>query len=181
MVLGFNSASHRAAGIVLGTGFALGVLAAGAIGSPQYALPEQVLASAVQPPKATPVARERPAIVPTRYPADVVRVLDGDTFEARVRVWPGLEITTKVRMRGIDAPELRAHCAEERVRAEAARTALSELLAQGQVGISRVGLDKYGGRVVADASARDTASVAAALLASGHVRRYGGGHRGSWC
>jgi endonuclease YncB( thermonuclease family) len=108
-------------------------------------------------------------------------VLDGDTFEARVRVWPGMDITTKVRLRGIDAPEMRARCAEERIKAEAARDALSSLLARGQVGISGVGLDKYGGRVLAEASARQTANVAGALLAGGHVRRYGGGRRESWC
>jgi endonuclease YncB( thermonuclease family) len=115
------------------------------------------------------------------YPAEVIRVLDGDTFEARVRVWPGLEITTKVRLRSIDAPEMRARCAEERIKAEAARDALSVLLARGRVVISDVSLGKYGGRVLAEASARDTGSVAAALLAGGHVRRYAGGRRRSWC
>jgi endonuclease YncB( thermonuclease family) len=38
------------------------------------------------------------------HPAEVLRVLDGDTFEARVRLWPGLDVTTKVRLRGVDAP-----------------------------------------------------------------------------
>lgn len=41
-----------------------------------------------------------------RYPAEVVQVIDGDTFEARVHLWPGLNVTTRVRLRGIDAPEL---------------------------------------------------------------------------
>src|ERR1700680_2374477 len=44
------------------------------------------------------------------YSAEVVHVIDGDTFEARVAVWPGIEIKTKVRLRGIDAPELHARC-----------------------------------------------------------------------
>jgi endonuclease YncB( thermonuclease family) len=35
------------------------------------------------------------------YPAEVLRIIDGDTFEARVRVWPGLDVDTKVRLRGI--------------------------------------------------------------------------------
>lgn len=55
------------------------------------------------------------------YPADVLRVIDGDTFEARVRVWPGLDVDTKVRLRGVDAPELHARCADEYVKAQAAR------------------------------------------------------------
>ena len=82
------------------------------------------------------------------HPADVLRVIDGDTFEARVHVWPGLDITTKIRLRGIDAPELRARCPAERTMAEAARDALGAMLAEGRVGISGVTLDKYGGRVV---------------------------------
>ncbi len=115
------------------------------------------------------------------HPAQVVRVLDGDTFEARVSVWPGLEITTKVRLRGIDAPEMRARCPEEGAKAHAARDALSAILAEGAVGISQVRLDKYGGRVLAAASTRRTADVSAALLHTGVVRSYQGGRRDGWC
>jgi endonuclease YncB( thermonuclease family) len=111
----------------------------------------------------------------------VVRVLDGDTFEARVNVWPGIDITTKVRLRGVDAPELRAKCETEQARARAARDALAMMLSEGAVGISHVMPDKYGGRVVADASTRRTADVSAALLRAGVVRNYGGGRRDHWC
>jgi hypothetical protein len=58
---------------------------------------------------------------------------------------------------------------------------LSVLLARGRVATSDVSLGKYGGRVIAQASARDTGNVAEALLAGGHVRRHAGGRRGSWC
>ncbi len=135
-----------------------------------------VLASAEPASPPSPTTEIRAA-----YPSDVLRVLDGDTFEARVNLWPGLAITTRVRLRGIDAPELKARCAEERSKAEAARDALARLLDQGGVGVSRVTLDKYGGRVVAAASTRMTADVSAALLDAGLVRRYGGGRRDSWC
>jgi endonuclease YncB( thermonuclease family) len=115
------------------------------------------------------------------HPAEVMRVIDGDTFEARVHLWPGLDITTRVRLRGVDAPELKARCGEERAKAEAAREALRAMLDQGEVGISRVMLDKYGGRVVADASTSGTPDVSAALLDAGVARRYSGGHRDGWC
>ena len=115
------------------------------------------------------------------YPAEIMRVIDGDTFEARVRVWPGLDVNTKVRLRNIDAPELHARCAEEHDKAEAARAALQSILAAGGVMISRVGLDKYGGRVDALAATRDTADVSAALLNGGWARSYDGGRRGKWC
>lgn len=117
----------------------------------------------------------------SRLAADVVRVIDGDTFEARVHVWPGIDITTRVRLRGIDAPEMKANCHIEAIKADASRAALQSILAQGGVTIGRVSPDKYGGRVVADAATRATADVSAAMLDAGYARRYGGGRRESWC
>jgi endonuclease YncB( thermonuclease family) len=115
------------------------------------------------------------------HPAEVLRVIDGDTFEARVRVWPGTDITTKVRVRGIDAPEMHARCEDERTKAAAAREGLTQILAEGSVGVGRVTLDKYGGRVDADVSTATTESVSAAMLARGLARAYAGGRRASWC
>lgn len=116
-----------------------------------------------------------------RHSVEVVRVVDGDTFEARVHLWPGLEMTTRVRLRGIDAPEMKGACAEEFRMAEASSEALRALLADGDVAIFNIGPDKYNGRVVADAATRRTPSVSGALLASGHARPYQGGKRGGWC
>jgi endonuclease YncB( thermonuclease family) len=115
------------------------------------------------------------------YPAEVLHVIDGDTFQARVRVWPGLDVDTKIRLRDVDAAELHARCAGELAQAQAARSALESLLAEGGVAISRVGVDKYGGRVDATVSTRNTADVSAALLKGGYARSYDGGKRGSWC
>ena len=113
------------------------------------------------------------------HPAKVVRVIDGD--KARVRIWPGMDVTTRVRLRDIDAPELHARCDDERVKALAARDALARLLAEGSVGISRIGQDKYGGRVDADGSTARTPNVSEALFDGGYARRYSGGRRASWC
>jgi len=115
------------------------------------------------------------------YPAEVIRVIDGDTFEARVRVWPGVDINTKVRLRNVDAPELHARCADELAKAQAARTALQTMLAAGGVTISQVGIDKYGGRVDALVATRDTVDLSSELLKGGFARRYDGGKRVSWC
>ena len=115
------------------------------------------------------------------YPAEVLRVIDGDTFEARVRVWPGLDVDTHVRLRGIDAAELHARCADELAKAQTARTALQALLDQGGVTVARVGVDKYGGRVDAVVATRGTADVSAAMLTGGFARAYNGRKRGSWC
>jgi endonuclease YncB( thermonuclease family) len=116
-----------------------------------------------------------------RHPVDVVRTIDGDTFEARVHVSPDLNLTTRVRLRGIDAPELKASCPQELQMAEAATGALRALLGEGDVTIFNIGPDKYSGRVVAEVATRRTGNVSTAMLAAGHARRYGGGHRNGWC
>ena len=77
------------------------------------------------------------------HAADVIRTIDGDTFEARVHLAPGRDVMTRVRLRGIDAPELKAACPEELRLAEAATDALRELLRQGDVAIYNIGPDKY--------------------------------------
>jgi endonuclease YncB( thermonuclease family) len=163
---------QRGGVLLLATGFAAG-LAAGAL-----ALPERP-GRAATPPAMQP----KPAaqMIGTGQPAEVLRVIDGDTFEARVRIWPDMDVTTRVRLRGIAAPELHAHCAEERAKALAAREALSRILKEGAVGIARVNQDKYGGRVDADVSTAQTADVAEAMLGGGFARRYDGGRRRSWC
>jgi endonuclease YncB( thermonuclease family) len=136
---------------------------------------------AIAAPAAPPPVSANTSPMLGTHPAEVLRVLDGDTFEARVRVWPGLEITTKIRLRGIDAPELKARCIEERSKAEGAREALATMLAEGGVAVAHVGLDKYGGRVLADAATRNTPDIGIAMLAKGLARTYGGGRRESWC
>lgn len=116
-----------------------------------------------------------------RHQVDVLYTVDGDTFGARVHLWPGLDMTTRVRLRGIDAPELKGQCADELKRAEAATEALRALLAEGSVAIYDIGPDKYQGRVVANVTTKRTPSVSAALLSGGFARAYDGGHRNGWC
>jgi micrococcal nuclease len=79
------------------------------------------------------------------------------------------------------APEPHARCEDEKVKALAARDALARLLAEESVGISRVGQDKYGGRLDADGSTARSPDVSATMLQGGFARRYSGGRRESWC
>ncbi|WP_456708169.1 thermonuclease family protein [Bradyrhizobium sp. USDA 4452] len=125
--------------------------------------------------------RQRGGTPDARHAVDVVRTIDGDTFEARVHLAPGPDLYTRVRLRGIDAPELKASCARELQMAQAATVALRDLLGEGDVAIYNIGPDKYQGRVVADVATRKTDNVSAALLAAGHARAYNGGHRFGWC
>jgi endonuclease YncB( thermonuclease family) len=116
----------------------------------------------------------------TRHTVAVLYTVDGDTFDGRVALWPGYELNTRVRLRGIDAPERHASCEAELKKAEASTRALRTILAEGSVAIYNVGPDKYG-RVVADVATAKTANVSSALIAAGHARTYLGGRRQSWC
>ncbi len=113
--------------------------------------------------------------------ADVVRVIDGDTIEVRARPWIGLAVTVKVRLRGIDTPEMRGKCSEERGNAIRARLALITLIGEErQVILHNVKLGKWAGRVVADVQAKGL-SVGDVLITAGHARKYTGRKRKGWC
>lgn len=115
------------------------------------------------------------------YRAEVLRVIDGDTFEARIEVWPGIAVGTSVRLAGIDAPELRARCPAERDGALRAFQALSEALARLPVTVTDVRLDKFAGRVDAHVTAGGQ-DVAQQLLNAGLAVAYSGtGPRKNWC
>ena len=115
------------------------------------------------------------------YAAEVVRIIDGDTFVARMRTGPGGDVETRVRLRSIDAAELHARCSKELRLALAARAALQRLLAEGSVMLSHVGPDKYPGRIDANVATRNNIDISAAMLNGGFARAYDGGRRGTWC
>jgi endonuclease YncB( thermonuclease family) len=162
--------------LLAGTIFAAGLLA-GALVAPVAAS----RGDGIRPPEPAAARPAETLSLRLGHPAEVLRVVDGDTFDARVHLWPGLDITTRVRLRGIDAPEMKARCSDERAQAEAALNALRAILDQGEVGITRVTFDTYGGRVLAEAFTRATPDVSAALIDAGAVRRYSGGKRDGWC
>jgi endonuclease YncB( thermonuclease family) len=113
--------------------------------------------------------------------AQIVSVIDGDTLEVSAEIWPGQRIETKVRIRGIDAPERKAKCASERERAERARLALADLVGAGPVFLTRIGGGKYYGRVLADVRTVSGLDVGAGLLRMELAAAYDGGKRVSLC
>jgi micrococcal nuclease len=87
------------------------------------------------------------------YFGEVIRVIDGDTLEAKVELWPTISATVSVRLKGVDAPELtRPECAPEALGAKAAKEAMDEVLQPGtRIRLEAVEEDSFSGRVVADA------------------------------
>jgi endonuclease YncB( thermonuclease family) len=113
--------------------------------------------------------------------ATVIEIIDGDTFLAEAHVWPGHSVRVNIRLRGIDAPEMKSRCERERLAALHARAVLAELLGDGAVYISNIGGAKYYGRVLADVETRDGSAVSEIMLARNIARPYRGGKRRSWC
>lgn len=132
-------------------------------------------------PAAGRAGRTMPSEIPGPVEARVVRVIDGDTFVAEALVWPGHAVRVSVRIRGIDAPEMRSRCAKERRAAEDARAALAGLLRAGPVAIRNIRGDKYFGRVLADVAGGDGRDVGSAMLRFGMARVYDGRKRQNIC
>jgi len=113
--------------------------------------------------------------------ARVVKVRDGDTVEVEAFIWPMQSVSVAVRLRNVDAPELRAKCPAEREAAEAARERMRALVGEGPVFLTGVSGDKYFGRVLARLGTKATGDIGAVLLKEGLVDAYDGGRRRDWC
>jgi endonuclease YncB( thermonuclease family) len=120
-----------------------------------------------------------------RYQWPVIGVIDGDTLKVHLPGLPPELQPVKVRVRGIDTPELKGKCAAEKAAANKAGNFTRNLVEAARmkkrpIHFSKVGWDKYGGRIDADV-AIDGRSLADMLVSAGLARRYDGGKRGGWC
>jgi endonuclease YncB( thermonuclease family) len=109
-------------------------------------------------------------------------IFDGDTFAASVRLENDVRVSVRVRILGIDAPEIHGECESEIAAAFKARDELSKLLPEGSVAeLSDIKDDKYLGRIDANVKTADGRDVGAAMLSSGLARKYSGEKRRGWC
>lgn len=126
---------------------------------------------------------DRPVLnrLPGPVPAEVLRVVDGDTIEVRAHIWLGQQVTTLVRLARIDAPELKGKCESERAAARRAKARIEEKVAGGEVVLRDIRFEKYAGRVMSRVETSNGEDLAAALKREGLVRAYGGAKREGWC
>ncbi|MDP9839239.1 endonuclease YncB(thermonuclease family) [Neorhizobium huautlense] len=110
--------------------------------------------------------------------ATILRIVDGDTLLVEARPWPQQRMEVYVRIRGIDAPEMKSGCPGVRLAGVDARNALEELTAASRkIQLVHISGDKYFGRIVADVILPDGKNVADDLLVAGLVRVYSGGRK----
>ena len=131
-----------------------------------------------------------PAVTFARPAADrsivveYVGVYDGDTVVVRLPVLPPPLDRLRVRIAGIDTPELGkgAKCPAENERAVAARQFLADLLAGAhELRVYGFRWDKYGGRILGELRVPGGA-VRDLLIQSGHAVPYEGiASRRDWC
>ncbi len=111
----------------------------------------------------------------------VVSIYDADTFRVDISGWPPIVGSNMpIRVLGVDAPEIRGKCADEKERAQMAKAVTVNALQNAHTielrGIKR---GKYF-RLLAEVYI-DGKSLADLLISTGHARPYDGGKRGGWC
>ncbi len=109
------------------------------------------------------------------YPAEVLRVIDGDTVEVRIAAFlDELFVESPMRIAGVDTPEIRAR---GQAGEKAARFTADWTEDCGDVTALVLGRDKFG-RILGDLQCSDGRRLSADLLEAGHAAPYDGGKRG---
>ena len=113
--------------------------------------------------------------------ARVVNVYDGDTLRVDIPDWPPvIGQNMPIRVRGIDTPEIRGKCQDEKRQAYAARNYVRDRVGQAHtIELRNIERGKYF-RLVADVYL-DGVLLANELTAAGLARNYDGGTRSPWC
>lgn len=118
--------------------------------------------------------------------ADVKAVTDGDTFTFIAFPFPELSIRGRLRVDGVDTPEIRGKCADEKNRAQQAKRFVEDLVSKagGRVWLYTIGLegDDGGGFGRYRAQVRiGNQWLSAELIREGLARENHGESRKSWC
>ena len=113
--------------------------------------------------------------------SEVTSIYDADTFRVTIKGWP--EVAGEhipVRIKDIDAPEIRGKCQAEKAAARKAKQFTVDALRSAKViELKNMERGKYF-RILANVYV-DSKNLADALISAGHARPYDGGTRGGWC
>ena len=111
------------------------------------------------------------------YNAEVLRVVDGDTLDARIDLGFDVHVKKRIRLHGIDTWESRTRDAEEKKKGIAAKSRLVELLQadQGKFKLISYGVGKFG-RGLGDIEI-SAGNVCDILVEEGHAYSYFGGNK----
>lgn len=113
--------------------------------------------------------------------SEITGIYDADTFRVNIKSYPAIAgQDVPIRVKGVDAPEIRGECESEKLAARVAREFTAQALqSAGLVELRNIERGKYF-RILADVYA-DGESLAEGLIESGNARAYDGGKRLGWC
>ncbi|OLO05096.1 thermonuclease family protein [Salinicola socius] len=113
--------------------------------------------------------------------SQVTSIYDGDTFRADIAGWPAIiGERVPIRVKGVDAPEIRAHCdSEKRLARQAKQFTVAALRGADHIELEELERGKYF-RIAARVMIAGE-DLATELVAAGLGRPYQGGHRAGWC
>ena len=111
------------------------------------------------------------------YNAEVLRIVDGDTLDARIDLGFDVHVNKRIRLMGIDTWESRTRDKAEKVKGLAAKARLKELLKQDKNKFKLIshGTGKFG-RVLGDIEI-SVGNVCDILVEEGHAYSYFGGNK----
>ena len=114
--------------------------------------------------------------------SEVTSIYDGDTFRVNIEGYPEIiGHRIGIRVNGIDTPEMRAKCEQEKSLARQAKQfTVSKLRAAKKIELKNMKRGKYF-RIVADVYV-DNQNLGEMLIKQGLAVTYDGGHKGKdWC
>jgi micrococcal nuclease len=113
--------------------------------------------------------------------SEVTSIYDADTFRANIDGWPAIiGERAPIRVKGVDAPELRGKCEVEKLQARKAKQfTVAKLRGANTVRLDELERGKYF-RILAVVYV-DGEDLGQALIDAGLARPYDGGTRQSWC
>ncbi len=112
---------------------------------------------------------------------EVLQVMDGDTIDVDIKIWLDQTIKIKLRIDGIDTPEIRGKCNSEKSKAKQARQEVINMVKDGKVEIYNIRRGKYAGRVLARVKTADGTDIGQHMIDKGLARPYHGKKRAGWC
>ena len=106
---------------------------------------------------------------------------DGDTCYVVAKTLPDTLRNMSIRILGIDTPEIRGDCSEEKSLALQGRAFANDMFRNANnIEFRNLKWDKYGGRILADVYI-DGMSYKHEIIEAGLAREYDGGKKLGWC
>jgi micrococcal nuclease len=110
------------------------------------------------------------------YKAKITNVVDGDTVDAEIDLGFGIKMNERIRLYGIDTPEIRTRDLDEKARGIDAKNFLKKTLQSYNNNIViKTHFNKRGkfGRILAELYSPDmTSNINQLLVNEGHVKQY---------